>query len=102
MSRDEYVAEKRKIDEKLQALPAEPAVEEAQPAFLESARQFALSSLLRSREPLTYEQLLTYTDDKTLHEFLQRVLRRIDMQGDRIASITFANGVTHEFIYEPK
>ena len=102
MSRDEYVAEKRKIDEKLQALPAEPAAEEAQPAFLESARQFALSSLLRSREPLTYEQLLTYTDDKTLHEFLQRVLRRIDMRGDRIASITFANGVTHEFIYEPK
>lgn len=99
MSRDEYAAERRKIVEKLQVIPKEPAQEEPPTAFLESARQYALSSLLRSAEPITYEQLLTYTDDKTLHDFLKTVLRRLDMAGHHVASITFANGVKHEFIY---
>lgn len=101
ISRNDYIAERQKLLDKLKALPRSTELPQDDEPFLTAVQQYTLTKLLKSSKPITYESLLQATDDKTLNDFLKAIITRIDMGDHRIESITFRNGIKHEFIYEP-
>jgi DNA invertase Pin-like site-specific DNA recombinase len=98
ITRDEYVAEKQKLVNKLKSAPRR-APEKDTTHLSITIKSKALGGILMSHEPITYARLLTAVDDRTVHDFLKAIIRRIDTSKNGISSITFANGIKHEFIY---
>lgn len=101
ISRDEYVAEKKKLMEQLGALdrPA-PASTDETLDLTAALQNKALSDLLLSPNAITYERLITAVGDALAADFIHAIISRIDTDGPTIKAITFKNGIRHEFIYK--
>lgn len=99
ISRNEYVSEKKKLLAQLQALesPAKPAVPE--PSISAAMQNDNLKKLLTGSASITYDILMAAVGEKIAFDFVHAIITKINIENRRIHSITFKNGITHEFIY---
>lgn len=99
ISRDEYVSEKKRLLAQLQALdiPAKPAVPE--PSISAAMQNDNLKKLLTGSASITYDILMAAVGEKIAFDFVHAIITKINIENRRIHSITFKNGITHEFIY---
>lgn len=106
MSVEEYMASKRKLKAELEAI--EKDIEEAATSkqgsseqdFLALAKQFILLKKISScTADFSFKSLYTTIGRSTLKQFFNEILTSVDVENDKIKSITFKNGVTHTFVY---
>ena len=99
ISRDEYVSEKKRLLAQLQALdiPAKPAM--PSPSISAAMPNDNLKKLLTSSSSITYDTLMAAVGEKIAFDFVHAIISKINIKNRRIHSITFKNGITHEFIY---
>lgn len=99
ISRDEYVTEKKRLLTQLQALeyPAKPTV--PSPSISVAMQNDNLKKLLTDSAPITYDTLMAIVGEKIAFDFVHAIISKINIKNRRIHSITFKNGITHEFIY---
>lgn len=96
LSPSDYADEKKKLENKLRSAPA--PVSSTEDVVTDAISHASLQALL-SADSMSYPEIMSYVDDKTIHNFLLRIINRITVAGRRVQSITFSNGVTHTFIY---
>lgn len=99
ISRDEYVSEKKRLLTQLQALeyPAKPTV--PSPSISVAMQNDNLKKLLTDSAPITYDTLMATVGEKIAADFVHAIISKINIKNRCIQSITFKNGITHEFIY---
>lgn len=96
LSPSDYVDEKKKLENKLRSTPV--PINTTEDVVADAISHASLQALL-SADSMSYPEIMSYVDDKTIHNFLLRIINRITVAGRRVQSITFANGVTHTFTY---
>lgn len=67
--------------------------------LLEKASYFILTSKLRDKRFVNYRKLLEELDPRILKDFVNSVSSNFCIENGKIRSITFKNGITHEFVY---
>jgi len=67
--------------------------------LIAKASYFIMSQKLLDRRFVNYKKLLKETDPKILKDFINSVTSNFCIKNGRIESITFRNGIIHEFVY---
>lgn len=70
--------------------------------LIAKASYFILSQKLIDKKDVNYKCLLKKTDSKILKDFINSVSSNFCIKNGRIESITFNNGIIHEFVYKDK
>jgi Site-specific recombinases, DNA invertase Pin homologs len=68
--------------------------------FLKSASSFLITHHLQTAHEIVYSELAATVDDEVLKDFVDLIIRQIRIRDKRIVSITFCNGLKHDFIYK--
>lgn len=108
MSEREYVQEKVRLSESLSKI--ESRLEElnkglssrfsiSDDELLSKASYFIMSQKLTDKRFVDYKRLLMESDPRILKDFINSVSSNFCIKNGRICSITFKNGITHEFVY---
>ncbi|SHJ75387.1 Site-specific DNA recombinase [Tepidibacter formicigenes DSM 15518] len=71
-------------------------------AFLNKASNFLMSKHLSGKRNIDYRELLAVVDKTLIQDFIQTVIDKIIVIDKRVHSITFQNGITHNFLYKAK
>lgn len=71
-------------------------------AFLNKAKHFLISKELSNKRNIDYRELLEVVDKALIKDFIETVIDKIVIMDKKIYSITFQNGITHEFVYKDK
>lgn len=109
MSEREYVIEKNNLSESLSKVNAR--LEELEKGLtsqfsisdeelIAKASYFIVSQKLSDKRYVDYKRLLKETDPKILKDFINSVSSNFCIKNGRIESITFKNGIIHEFVYK--
>lgn len=109
MSEREYVIEKNNLSESLSKVNAR--LEELEKGLtsqfsisdeelIAKASYFIMSQKLSDKRYVDYKRLLKETDPKILKDFINSVSSNFCIKNGRIESITFKNGIIHEFVYK--
>lgn len=99
ISRDEYVTEKKRLLAQLHALEVPTKPTTPSPSISVAMQNDNLKKLLTDSAPITYDTLMATVGEKIAADFVHAIISKINMKNRRIQSITFKNGITHEFIY---
>lgn len=106
MSVEEYMSSKRKLKSEIEAIEEEiTKATESKPDgseqdFLALARQFILLKKISScASDFSFSSLYPTIGKSTLKQFFNEILVSVDVENDKVKSITFKNGVTHTFVY---
>ena len=108
MSERDYVIEKNRLTESLDkvnerldklndGLSSQFSISDDE--LLAKASYFIMSQKLLDRRFVDYRRLLKETDPRILKEFINSVSSNFCIKNGRIESITFKNGIIHEFVY---
>ena len=108
MSEREYVIEKNNLSESLGKVNAR--LEELEKGLtsqfsisdeelIAKASYFIMSQKLTDKRYVDYKKLLKETDPKILKDFINSVSSNFCIKNGRVESITFKNGIIHEFVY---
>lgn len=108
MSERDYVIEKNRLTESLDkvnerldklndGLSSQFSISDEE--LLAKASYFIMSQKLLDRRFVDYRRLLKETDPRILKEFINSVSSNFCIKNGRIESITFKNGIIHEFVY---
>ena len=106
MSEKEYIIEKTKLSEQLSQI--ENRLSEisrsndfsiANDSFTLKASYFLLTQSLSGKRFISYRKLLEEIDPRILKDFINSVTCNFCIENGKIRSITFRNGITHEFEY---
>lgn len=105
MSQKDYVLKKREINGKLEEVSdrlESLKLEDSQPteSFIDKAAYFLITQELMRARDVDYRRLLDTIGVELLEEFLESVIDRIEVSDKLIRSITFKNGVTHNFVWK--
>lgn len=68
-------------------------------SFIRSASSFLLAHELQAGAHIQYSDFAPLIGNETLKEFLNLVIGRVTIRDGRVSEITFANGLTHVFLY---
>ncbi len=90
------------IQEKIDALDAPAGPDAADLSFIRKASAFLISQKIMSRKHIDYIDLALQIDNEILKDFFAQIIDHITVKDGRIQEITFANGLTHRFIYRNK
>lgn len=99
ISRDEYVTEKKRLLAQLHALEVPTKPTTPSPSISVAMQNDNLKKLLTDSAPITYDTLMATVGEKIAADFVHAIISKINIKNRRIQSITFKNGITHEFIY---
>lgn len=69
-------------------------------SFLSNANFFLINKHLDKRY-IEYRELLEVVDKEIIKDFIQSVITKIAVVDKKVYSITFVNGITHQFAYKP-
>lgn len=109
MSERDYIIEKNNLSESLGKVNARLDELEAGLAsqfsisdeeLIAKASYFIMSQKLSDKRFVDYKRLLKETDPKILKDFINSVSSNFCIKNGRIESITFKNGIIHEFVYK--
>ena len=109
MSERDYIIEKNTLSESLEKVNAR--LEELERGLtsqfsisdeelIEKASYFIMSQRLTDRRFVNYKRLLKEVDPKILKDFINSVSYNFCIKNGRVESITFKNGIIHEFVYK--
>ena len=109
MSERDYIIEKNSLSESLDKVNAR--LDELEAGFtsqfsisdeelIAKASYFIMSQKLLDKRFVDYKRLLKETDPKILKDFINSVSSNFCIKNGRIESITFKNGIIHEFVYK--
>lgn len=109
MSERDYVIEKNNLAESLGKVNAR--LEELEKGLtsqfsisdeelIAKASYFIMSQKLTDKRYVDYKKLLKETDPKILKDFINSVSSNFCIKNGRVESITFKNGIIHEFVYK--
>ncbi len=109
MSQQEYLTEKRILDDKLvtatERLNKLTAVENpdrilTDEDLMKKASAFAFQKKLTGGKYINYRKMMSSIDGKVVYDFVHSIIDHITMKYSYIKSITFLNGVTVTFLYK--
>lgn len=67
--------------------------------FIKQASHLLISSYLKNRSYIYYKRLAAEVSPDILKEYMRSIIGKINVVNGRVVSITFSNGLTHEFEY---
>lgn len=108
MSERDYIMERKaltdqlekvdaRLDEISKALASEFNISDDE--LLEKASYFLISQKLADKRFVDYRRLLEESDPRTVKDFITSVTSNFCVENGKIRSITFRNGIIHEFVY---
>lgn len=109
MGHQEYLSEKRVLDDKLatatERLNKLTAVEKpdrilTDEDLMKKASAFAFQKKLTGGKYINYRKMMSAIDGKVVYDFVHSIVDHITMKYSHVKSITFLNGVTVTFLYE--
>lgn len=109
MPEKDYIIEKHRLDEQMEKVSAR--LDEISKGIndqfsitdddlLQRASYFVMSQRLMDKRFVNYRRLLTETDPRILKDFINSVTSNFCIKNGRVMSITFKNGIIHEFVYK--
>jgi len=109
MAEKDYIIEKKQLDEQLdkvnsrleeisKGLTAQFSISDDE--LLAKASYFIMSQKLSDKRFVNYRRLLEETDPRILKDFINTVTCNFCIENGKIRSITFKNGIIHEFMYK--
>lgn len=109
MSERDYIIEKNNLSESLtkvnarldeleKGLTSQFSISDEE--LIAKASYFIMSQKLLDKRFVDYKRLLKETDPKILKDFINSVSSNFCIKNGRIESITFKNGIIHEFVYK--
>lgn len=107
ISRKDYILRKKEIAEKIDGVNKEISKlltatgSVADHSFLNDARYFLISQTLYHGRDIDFKALLESVGKEALADFVDSVVKKIVILDKRVSSITFQNGITHNFTYQP-
>ena len=104
MSEQDFIAEQsslteslRRVMDRLSELDAQNTQETEH--LYHSESYILLTQKMLSNRAVNYKQLIKEIDPRILKDFIQTVSTNFCIKNGRVMSITFKNGIKHEFIY---
>ena len=70
-------------------------------SFLNKAGNFLMVMNLSTKRDIDFREFVDSVDKSLIREFIQTVIDKIVVVDKKIVSITFQNGLTHNFMYKP-
>lgn len=70
-------------------------------SFLNKAGNFLIVMNLANKRDIDFREFVDSVDKSLIREFVQTVIDKIVVLDKKIVSITFQNGLTHNFMYKP-
>lgn len=107
ISRKDYILKKKEITEKIEEVRNEitslltSAGQITDHSFLNDARNFLISQALYHGRDVDFKALLDSVGKEALADFVDSVIKKIIILDKRVMAITFKNGITHNFTYQP-
>lgn len=107
MSKKDYIIKKREIVGKIEEIENEinhlltTSGNVADHSFLNDARSFLISQALHHSRDIEFKELQIAVGNEMLADFVDSVVSKIIIADKRVMSITFKNGITHHFTYQP-
>jgi DNA invertase Pin-like site-specific DNA recombinase len=71
-------------------------------SFLQKAGYFLVNQQLANKRYIDYRELLDMVDKTVIRDFVQTVIEKIVVNDKKVMSITFKNGIVHNFAYKEK
>jgi hypothetical protein len=109
MPEKDYIIEKKrlddalkKVDDRLDELKKDMTSQFSltDDELMAKASYFLISQELSDKRFVDYERLLVETDPRILKDFINSVTSNFCVENGKIRSITFRNGIIHEFVYK--
>lgn len=109
MAEKDYIIEKKQLNEQLEKVNARldeiskgltsqfPISDEE---LIAKASYFIMSQKLSDKRYVNYRRLLEETDPRILKDFINSVSSNFCIENGKIRSISFKNGIIHEFAYK--
>ncbi len=108
MSEKDYIFKKReliskveKINEGLSNFYQSTNTSGMDKSFLNNAKHFFITQELFHSRDIDYRALLDIVGKELLTDFIQSVISKITVTDKKITSVTFKNGIIHNFAYKP-
>jgi len=110
MSKKDYLFKKRDINKNLEEITskilesnkANHNISIDNMAFLSEASHFLMTNKLTEKRDIDYRELLEVIDKSIIRDFIHTVIDQIVISEKKVYSITFKNGLTHNFLYKSK
>lgn len=101
MSEKDYLVKKQKLENKLKEIDKELKTANNIPTLdLSFLNDIVLKNELLNKDHIDYKNLDMTIERDTIKKFINGIVEKITIKKDgRVASITFKNGLTHNFIY---
>lgn len=109
MAEKDYIIEKKQLDEQLEKVNARldelsegltSQFSISDDELMAKASYFIMSQKLSDKRFVNYRRLLEETDPRILKDFINSVSSNFCIENGKIRSITFKNGIIHEFVYK--
>lgn len=109
MAEKDYIIEKKQLDEQLEKVNARldelsegltSQFSISDDELMSKASYFIMSQKLSDKRFVNYRRLLEETDPRILKDFINSVSSNFCIENGKIRSITFKNGIIHEFVYK--
>ncbi|QUH21115.1 recombinase family protein [Alkaliphilus sp. B6464] len=69
-------------------------------SFLNNAKHFLIAQELSNKRYIDYRELVDIVGNDLIKDFIQTVVDKIVVLDKKVVSITFKNGITHNFLYK--
>lgn len=107
MTKEEFAAKKKELIKKIEEMEHQLAelLDNSEDndltdlSFIKKASAFLVTQRIVSKSFIDYVQMAQELDNEILKNFVDQIVDRIVIKDGRIQSITFVNGLTHEFFY---
>jgi len=101
IEREKIVSEITEIEARLSELQkAENDATLASTEFIQKASYFIMVEKLLDDRYVDYEKYIRKIDPSVPRNFLNNIVNQIEVSDGRVSSISFKNGMTHQFIYK--
>ena len=109
MSEKDFLFKKRDISDNIDRINASISshyrnMADTKPSdisFLNKAGNFLMVMNLSTKRDIDFREFVDSVDKSLIREFIQTVIDKIVVVDKKIVSITFQNGLTHNFMYKP-
>lgn len=107
MTKEEYSSKRKELAKKIEDMEKQLAglleagedKEMTDISFIKKASAFLMTRRLVSKSFVDYIQMAQELDNEILKDFIDQVIDQIIIDDGRVQSITFVNGLKHEFYY---
>ena len=107
-SEKDYIIEREKIMRELTVIEArlaelqrqESSVAVSSEEFIQKASYFIMVEKLLDDRYVDYEKYIRKIDPMIPRDFLNNIIQQIVVTDGRVTSISFKNGMTHQFVYK--